>query len=254
MIVKCASREHIGKNLFMYDSLDSTNSHLKAHIQDYPDGSAVIARHQTAGKGRGDHKWLSDEGMLSLSILMKRKTLSPQITITAAVAVKQALDQLYGINSSIKWTNDILVNDLKVCGILCESSIVEYDTLAAIICGIGINVGTPKEFFFHNSLPYASSLKEITGKTFDTADVANAVLDKLDALSVRSFPDILESYRSGCMNIGRKVTFTQNDKHIYAIAENISENGELLCRTADSRLFVVNAGEVKVDGIYGCKL
>jgi BirA family biotin operon repressor/biotin-[acetyl-CoA-carboxylase] ligase len=106
------------------------------------EGLCVVARRQTAGRGRHGRVWISEPGAgLYFSLILRPKIANrflPLITLTAAIAVYDTLTELYGLKPDIKWANDIHVNDKKICGILAEMT--ETNSGLAIALGVGINL------------------------------------------------------------------------------------------------------------------
>ena len=148
-------------DIIWLDTVESTNEYVKMHIPTLDNLSVVAAAAQTAGKGQGDHKWLSEPGMnLTFSILLKEEQLksihpNAQFTISAitATSLVETLAK-YGIEAKIKWPNDIYVGDRKICGTLIENSIRSNRFTWSII-GIGLNVN---QQFFDPSLPNPTSM------------------------------------------------------------------------------------------------
>lgn len=122
-------------NVVIFDVLDSTNDHLKEQYHQYDDGTVIVARMQTKGRGRFDRTWVSHLD-LTFSFLFKKHQFPH--AILAPVAIIQALETM-GVSAMIKWPNDILVNKKKLCGILIES-IYEGNRWVADVVGIGINL------------------------------------------------------------------------------------------------------------------
>jgi BirA family biotin operon repressor/biotin-[acetyl-CoA-carboxylase] ligase len=139
-----ASSEGLGSPLLRFDQLSSTSDYARElAIQGLTEGTTVIARRQTAGKGRQGRIWDSpvDEG-LYMSIILRPPITPAQaslITLAAAIAVAETLSLDFAAPVDIKWPNDILLNGRKMCGILVESSI-ENNCLQYAILGIGVNL------------------------------------------------------------------------------------------------------------------
>ena len=127
-----------------FDEIDSTNSYLKNSYKLLDNFTFVSADYQSKGKGRNDRVWTSNKGEnLMFSFLIKDDSLIKKasiISLLSAVVVAQSIEKLCINNVSIKWPNDILVNDKKVCGILAEAKLPDY-----LVVGIGLNVNQ-KEF------------------------------------------------------------------------------------------------------------
>ncbi len=126
-----------------FDSLPSTNTEaLSQAKRGASEGLCVVAREQTAGKGRNGREWVSNKDSgLYLSALLRPdipQEKIPLVTLAAAVAVHETLRELYDIRADIKWPNDLLKDNKKICGILCEA--VKTQDGMAVVIGIGINL------------------------------------------------------------------------------------------------------------------
>lgn len=231
------------------DEVDSTNTYLKQHRAELPDGEAVTARIQTAGRGRRGHDWLADGGMLPLSVLLKNPPHPTTVTLCAGVAVCEALEALFPdkLNTGIKWPNDIIAGGFKVCGILCES--VCFGDSIDIICGIGVNLTQSAEFFSAAGLPHGASVKMLTGAETDRNALAEDIARRVNLLCRGDFSEVCQSYRSRCLTIGKEVRLIENGGERRAFAQDVAENGFLVCRGTDGTLFEVNSGEVSVRGL-----
>ena len=138
--------KYIGKEIYHFPELKSTNIIAKEkashRAEGMDEGTLIIAERQSAGKGRLGREWFSPAGGIWLSIILFPQ-LSPsyisRITLITAVAVIKAIKIYTQIESQIKWPNDILINEKKVCGILTEMS-AELDIINWVVVGIGINV------------------------------------------------------------------------------------------------------------------
>mgnify|MGYP001288733886 CR=1 FL=1 len=137
--------------LFHFTEIDSTNNEAKRNIFQYPHGSVVYADAQTAGKGRLNRTWMSPPNKnLYLSLILKEadvgyENLNSYVQI-AALAIWKTLIDLGIAKALIKWPNDVLVDESKIAGILCES-VMKKGKIEALIIGIGLNINMTKEDF-----------------------------------------------------------------------------------------------------------
>lgn len=238
----------------VYASISSTNTVLKAMAAEgAPEGLALIAGEQTAGRGRMGRSFYSpaDSG-LYMSLLL-RPTLpaaeAVRVTACAAVAVAEAIEELSGLPAQIKWVNDILVGGRKVCGILTEASLdCESGGLSYAVVGIGINTAVPEGDF-------PPELRQIAGAAFGEdrppelrCRLAALVLDKLmDFYTRLDDPAILEAYRRRSLIPGREINILAPGKEaVPAAALAVEEDYSLLVRLADGSLRRLNSGEVSV--------
>lgn len=169
----------LGRRLLHFAEIDSTSDEARRRASD-PDshGLAILADHQTAGRGQHGRVWQSPSslGML-MSLLVRPPDALRQpakITALAAVAVRQTVFDLTGLLATIKWPNDILIGGLKVCGILCESA------GPAIVVGIGLNVLHSQADFDRRGLPLATSLAMHTLRPPSIPEVCDRLLTRLD--------------------------------------------------------------------------
>jgi BirA family biotin operon repressor/biotin-[acetyl-CoA-carboxylase] ligase len=199
---------HIGCRVLVFDELDSTNE--LAGRQTEP--LAIIARHQTAGRGRFGRVWRSRPGSaLLLSVAFQPPTefrRASVLTVWAAVAVAEAVQRLSGLYAAIKWPNDLLVDGRKICGILIEQG-------AATVVGIGLNLNQTCEEFDAAGLPLAASLASLSGSEADWKAAAEAVLRSLDEeyeslLADRSRVEEKWRTRTGLMD--REVDLERSDR------------------------------------------
>lgn len=235
-------------NIIYLDEVDSTNSYLKAHSGGLSDGDVVTARLQTAGRGRLGHEWAANEGMLPLSILLKKPPELENITARVGLAVCEALEDICGISAFIKWPNDIIIGSRKVCGILCESA--AFGDNFCVIVGIGVNVSQTAEFFENAKLPNAASILMLTGKAPARGELTEKIAERVKLRAAMSFAECYDEYKPRVINLSRQVRIISTAAERTATAVDISESGFLVCRD-ESGTFEVSSGEVSIRGVDG---
>ncbi|MBR0207337.1 MAG: biotin--[Oscillospiraceae bacterium] len=231
------------------ERVDSTNLYLRRIADTAADGAAVIAKTQSAGRGRLGRGFLSPEGGLYLSVLL-RPEAEPErlLTLTplAAAAVCRAVETVCGVRCGIKWPNDVLLGGKKICGILVES--VLGGVKPCVIVGIGINANTPS--FPEELSQIASSIAAQTGREVGLHALAAALLREFDALYDRWLSDggrsVLAEYRARCLNVGREVLV--GDRR--GLALSVGDDYSLLVRFPDGKEEALRFGEVSVRGLY----
>jgi BirA family biotin operon repressor/biotin-[acetyl-CoA-carboxylase] ligase len=169
----------LGRRLLVFDRLDSTNSYALAHAGDMAnDGLVVLADEQTAGRGQHGRSWSCPGGsgvLMSVLVFPPAELRRPAIlTAWAASAVCDLIDKLTGLQATIKWPNDVLIEGRKVCGILLEQA-------RGTVAGIGLNVNQPAEHFLAADLPQAASLAMFTGRQQLCREVAKHLIAELDS-------------------------------------------------------------------------
>jgi len=226
------------KEIHYYKVVDSTNTRAK---EERKPGLLIVAERQTKGKGRFGRKWYSEKGGLYLTItlpgLFSIDDL-PKISLLAGVSVCKALNFL---NAKIKWPNDILIENKKVCGILCET-IGEYESLLVLV-GIGVNVNNelPKE------LSNATSLKNITGKKMEICKILEKILlnffRSYEFVLKFGWSDIIKEWKKHTETIGKTVKIVTANMKLIGKALDINENGSLIIKTKSGEIHEVSAGE-----------
>ncbi len=238
-----------GKNWIHLEKTDSTNRFLLDG--DFPEGTVATADLQTKGRGRQGKSWVCAPcgQALYLSVIFRSFNAGDFgfLPLICAVAAAKA----YG-GTMIKWPNDILVNEKKVGGILCESKILGGSAVA--VCGIGLNLSQPQEFFADNNLPWAASLFSCGKDLLTPKHAAVLFLNELEpcitTYRLSGFGSFLPFYRDRCVTLGRKVVLERCGRAVTATACDIGEKGELVCESGGETFFVT-AGEVSVRGLYG---
>lgn len=212
-------------NILFLNSVDSTNTHLKALAQQgAAEGTAVVAREQTAGRGTGDRSFFSPAGEgLYLSVLLRPKAeLAQLFTLTgrAAVAVRDGIEKACGAPCQIKWLNDIYLNGKKLCGILTELS----PSLDYVVLGVGVNVTQSMETFAAQGLGEIATSLAAEGYPADADVLTRCVLEELEKM-YRPFPagreEYLRRYRAHCLTLGRDVVWREDGRNCQGTASAI---------------------------------
>lgn len=253
--------ETVGKRIDCFDSIDSTNAYLKRIALDgAPDGTVAVAAEQTSGRGRRGRSFQSAAGKgVYLSILLRPKLAPSQLmplTGLIAVAMSRAVDRVAGTHSQIKWTNDLILNGRKLCGILTELSVEgETGELQYVVAGIGFNVSQREEDFVGEVSKIATSILRETGRLISRAELSAAMIEELDALytALRSgeTSGYLDEYRRRCVTIGREVQLLWQDTKEKVTALDVDEEFGLIVRRENGTVETVRTGEVSVRGLYG---
>ena len=251
--------ETVGKELFCFPTIDSTNRFLKEQAMDgLASGAAAVANHQTAGRGRLGRTFLSprDRGIY-LSVLLRPRVdpaRAANITACVAVAVCDGIEDACGLRPSIKWTNDLLLGGRKICGILTEMGVEgETGALQYLVTGIGVNANHTLDEFPPELRDVAGSIAMALGHPVSRAKVAAAILNRLDEMYaqwVQGKWDI-DRYRADCITIGREVRILRGEEEKRGFAEGVDDDFSLLVRYPDGSRERVRSGEVSVRGIHG---
>ena len=250
----------IGKTVYSYETIDSTNNEAKRQAQaGAPHGSIFVAEQQSGGKGRLGRVWSSPAGTGIAVTILLRPDASPlhitNITLLTGLAVCKAIRVYTGCDARIKWPNDIVIGSKKVCGILTEMT-AEIDRIEYVAVGIGINVNNTS---FAEELSFkATSLRIESNKIIQRVAFLQTVLQEFElSLTQYNTQDdaaMLAEYKKLCINLNKKISVTRNKKQICGTAYDITATGELLMLCDDGTTLEINSGEVTVQGIYGEKI
>ena len=206
-----------------FDRTGSTNDEASRWITGGAvDRSLVVADEQTSGRGRGDHRWMTLPGSgLAFSLILFPQHFGPFIvprrTAIGALAVKDALQKIYGLSSQIKWPNDVLLNRKKVAGILAENYWTGED-LKAVILGYGINVThssiDPAKLPVQRLTFPATCVEEVLGRPVDRIELLHAVLHEFFAWRPRlSSPEFLREWEASLAFRGEWVQVTTGESY-----------------------------------------
>ena len=244
-------------SLLYFDSIDSTNTRAKElALEGAPHGTVLVADHQTGGRGRRGRSFHSPAGSgIYMSVILRPDCPASELmhlTCAAAVALCDAVENSCDFRPGIKWTNDLVYGHRKLAGILTELGFNAQGLVDWAIVGMGINCTQEESQFPEEIRSMAGSLASVSGKTIDRAKVAAAMMDELYRMDLSKKEDILTSYRSDCITLGKEISIVRADGEIrYGTALDIDEEGALLVKLVDGRNEIVNSGEVSIRGMYG---
>ena len=230
-------------NIEIFDSIDSTNKYLKSKINEKNYGTIVISNEQTNGYGKNDRQFISNKDTgIYMSILINPNCLieeSLKITILTSVAVLSAIKSVYNLDVKLKWVNDIILNDLKVGGILCESQInLNNNIIDNMIVGIGINV---KNFEFPPSLKnIATSIENNTNIKISRNELISEIINFFDLYFIDN-KNYLDLYKENSYVLGKDITVIQNDRQFFAKAIDIEDNGTLIVQEQEKIIKLISS-------------
>ncbi|HIE31988.1 MAG TPA: biotin--[acetyl-CoA-carboxylase] ligase [Methanosarcinales archaeon] len=228
----------VGKEIYYFDEIKSTSVKAKELAADNPDGTVIIAEKQLEGRGRMGRGWYSPPGGIWFSMILKPK-IPPdhvhRLTLVAGVAVAEVINEL-GLRAEIKWPNDILINEKKVCGILTEME-AELDVVNYVIVGIGIDANIDLNMLPPITMLQTTSLREELGEDVDRIVLIRNILESFErhytAFVKGDFDSILKSWREHSTTIGRRVRIVTRFRAIEGEAVGIDHDGELIVELDD---------------------
>ena len=238
----------VGRQLYYYHRLATTMETAKELVKKGADeGAVVIAGTQTAGRGRIGRTWLSPEGSLAMSVILKPSLDKlPQLIMIASLAVVRAIKNVAGIETQIKWPNDVLIKGKKVCGILIENEVKGGKVNFAII-GIGININF-EPLAFPEITEIATSLSHELGTELSKIELTSALLSELEQLylETQTGVPIYREWQKNMETLGRWIQVDTGKTMEQGTAETVTESGNLILRRTDGSVVEISAGDVTV--------
>ena len=228
--------------------VDSTQNVLrKLGAAGVSEGTVVVARRQTAGQGRYGRNWVSPEGGLYMSLLLRPPPTAALRSLTQAssLAVARGIKKETGLEASLRWPNDVMVSRRKVAGVIAESNYIGQG-LVFVIVGIGVNCNS--KLFPQDLSDSATSLAEQKGSEVDILRLRQAILDAFvpiheDWIGGR---DVVSAAKSITETIGKQVTITMKSGGVReGVAHDIEQAGGLVLDLGDRKL-VVQAEDVEL--------
>lgn len=245
-------------NLYYFNTIDSTNTRAKEMAaQGAPHGTVLIADSQTGGRGRMGRSFHSPAGSgIYLSMLLRPECPAKDLmhlTCAAAVAAADGVQTATGLRPGIKWTNDLVVGQRKLGGILTELSLDSQGNVDYAIIGIGINCNQQAEDFPDDIRQIATSLAAAANKIIDRAAVIAHILVALQKMSenLSDATATLARYRADCITIGKEISLVRGDETRHGKALDVDNDGALVVEFSDGQIQAVQSGEVSVRGMYG---
>jgi len=244
--------KRLGTKFHYFAEIGSTNTHARELAEKgAAEGEVVLAESQTHGRGRLGRRWESPPfANLYFSVILRPKlapVYAPQITLTAAVALAEAIDSLIPLSPVIKWPNDILVNGKKLAGILAEA-VCARERVEYVILGIGVNVNCPVDAMSQELRQRATSLFDVTRIHMDREFVLRRLIQDLDRcygdLEQFGFEAIAPQWEARFGLRGKRVRIELRDQVLIGRARGLARDGTLLVEGDDGILQKVIAGDV----------
>ncbi|MEM2102974.1 MAG: biotin--[acetyl-CoA-carboxylase] ligase [Candidatus Bathyarchaeia archaeon] len=252
-IMRLLETEFVGREIHYYEKVSSTNTVAKQQaLDDAREGTTIIAETQTRGKGRLNRPWISPIGGIWLTIILRPQITikdALKITLTTAVAVAKTLYGMFNLKAEIKWPNDVLVDNRKVCGILTETS-SRKNNVDFVVAGIGINANFDSKMLPEELQTIATTLKEVLKKEIDREQLICHLLKEIEdlykAFKAKNFETLLNEWRAFAGFLGKKVEITNFEEKFEGVAVDVDDDGALLVRLADGTMRRVLSGDVTV--------
>lgn len=235
-----------GTPLVRVGELGSTNDLARVMADaGLPEGTVVVARRQTQGRGRHGRTWASPPGGLWCSLVLRpaRDAGWGRLSLAMAVATCEAVDEVAGIRSAIRWPNDVVINGRKVAGILLEGA------PNALVVGIGINANVPAEALPEAFRPGAASLHDLAGRTIDLdvlLESLSAQVASWYAVWAAGGTQVMDAWTARDVTRGTRIIAESHGGTIEGIADGADPDGALRVRLPAGDVRRVVAGDLAV--------
>ena len=247
--------EWMGRTIHHFQTIDSTNS--KAYqlaLHGAEEGEVVVAESQEKGRGRLGRPWYSPPSLnLYFSVILRPKIPPHQaslLTLMAAVATADAVQEISGLLPLIKWPNDILLRGRKVAGLLNEIH-SGMGRVHFVILGIGVNLNMEGKLFSKEIRKVATSLKKEMGRAVSRKGFFLVLLRRLEVwyeiFLKEGAPPVLKAWRDRAQIKGRPVRVTSSGETLTGIAVDIDSDGGLILKTEDGQQKRIVTGDVEYD-------
>ena len=250
----------IGRKIHYFTELGSTQElgiYMAENNSEAVNGTAILAEQQNKGRGRLKNRWISPDGGIWLSIILKPvmpANKSPLLSFAAALAVCETIAQQTSLESKIKWPNDILINQKKVCGILLDVA-TKGDRAEYAVIGIGINANVNIEKILpylddnkHRALSVTSLKHELSGKCVDRPAFLRLLLERIEL-----YYDRLQKEDGSTIILNKikdrleynSVIIEQGNKTIEGTITGLGFDGALLIKQNDGSSVEVSFGDTR---------
>ncbi|MFC1726408.1 biotin--[acetyl-CoA-carboxylase] ligase [candidate division KSB1 bacterium] len=237
---------------YFLESVDSTNDYARALLNGGREGEfVIISEEQTAGKGRFNRKWVSQQGKGIWMSLVKNNIFGEQnfglISLVASLSVFDSIYRLFNLKTEIKWPNDILYGGKKLCGILIEG-FKKGEKISKFIIGIGVNIYHDQDDFPEYLKDSAVSLISILNKNPVREKIVLSIVKEInsyfDLLKEDKEDFIISRWKEHSININKNVAVDTGKEIIKGKAVDINVEGSLMIKTKDRKLIAVNSGQI----------
>jgi BirA family biotin operon repressor/biotin-[acetyl-CoA-carboxylase] ligase len=247
-ITRHLNTKFIGKKIYYFDSVASTmDIAVELGLKGSPEGALILAETQSKGRGRLGRIWSSPKYKgIYLSLILKPQIMPNQasiLTLLAAVGICEAIKEIIGLDTQIKWPNDILIHNKKLAGILTELN-AEMDEVRFIVIGIGLNVNNDAK----SLITSATSLKEQSKENINRVELLQQMLRQIEVnyllFREKGSAPIIEKWRDYNITLGRRVKVFAHKEHIEGEAVDIDIDGGLLIRRDSGVAEKVMSGDI----------
>lgn len=242
----------VGRTIYAFRTLKSTSDYAFRLAEEGADeGTAVVAEEQTAGRGRFGRSWHSPPGVgIWCSVILRPRMYpweAPRITTAAALGTVRAIHSVTGISAALKWPNDILIHDRKVCGVLTELS-AEIESINFVVVGVGINVNQRETQFPSKLRGKATSLRNECGQEISRLRLLRSFFSSFEDvyghMMEKGFSSLRDEIKSKSSVLGRTVSVRIKNRVYKGRAVDIDERGGLVLKLSNGSVEHIMTGDV----------
>ena len=243
-----------GYRIYHYSEVHSTNKLAKKIAREsIREGVVVLAETQTHGRGRLKRRWASPNGGLWFSMILRPK-ISPKetvrLTFIMSSTVAETIKTMFGVETKVKWPNDILIGNRKVCGILTEA-VTTGDSVEFVVIGVGLNANIDLNSFPNNLKETATTLKHELGAEVDLKALMLNILqtfeEKHQQLLKGFWNSLLKEWKDLASFLGKRIVITSFDEAFTGEALDVDQDGALLVKLEGGDIKRVLAGDITVE-------
>ena len=230
---------------YNYKTLDSTNNKARDLAKKGEHDVVVIAGRQTKGRGRFEREWFSEPGGLYMTVALKIQDADKikYLTFIASLAVSKTIRNLTKLNALVKWPNDVLIGDKKICGILTET-ILGRTNYALIGIGANINQKTFPGSIYHKT----TSLLIETNKKYDIKKISSLIIKEFGKLynhyNKKNYKKITDEWKKYSHTLGKKIMVKTTNKNYIGNAIGVDEDCSLLLKLNNGRIKRIIEGDI----------
>lgn len=241
----------LGRRGLYFREVTSTNDIAKDLVNESKsEGTIVFSETQMEGRGRLGREWLSPEGGLWFSVILRPKVQAShaaKLSLFASVAVAKAIHRLYGLKTDVKWPNDVLIDGKKICGILTETEIKDQKIDFAVL-GIGVNADFEVQALPANIRPLTTTLKHQLRREVQREVLLSELLKDIESyyhmFEKQKFNEILEDWRRLASFLGSDIRVQTDGEIVHGLAVNIDNEGALVVRLEDGTMRNITSGSI----------
>lgn len=242
----------IGNKIIQLLTVDSTNNYAQYLLANelQPEGTLIVSTNQISGRGMHHNTWQSEKEMnLTFSIILYPEFVEFKnifaLNQFVSLAVCSFINELTGLSFKVKWPNDIMFDNQKICGILIENNI-RGNRIQSCIVGIGININQTS---FPDFTPKATSLKMITSKNYDLNETLKLLCNKLDEyytiLKQGDYRFLIAEYHQNLFRYNEEHLFKRNETYFKGVIKGVQADGKLLIADEFNTSSVIDVKEIQ---------